>query len=429
MVALAKDGDDKSRARALDLSRRARSRRLKLAIEVGPAKDLNGDVMREVITDGGSSPRCPVIDDEGARHGYAVIGGDLLHLAISRKHAGAVRALLDDALAGHADAPVPRALPAHQKTTPRPPMPPGTPPPPLVPRRVAPYLYMAAWDDDTPTGEVLVAVLRAVNDIDLVARNQDDETCLMAAAHSRTLPVAAFALLCDRYLAAEGGDINAVCMSSASALSKACTRGNTDKARELISRGAALDTQNVEGRTALMKAAANGDLATAAVLLEAGADANVTIRWEHDPDPELSFAGFTAADDAALHLTGAAAAEMEALLAKHGGKPANRQHPIILRNRTASRERDTQDAAMQAMMGEMMGRSTIRRYGHYGDDERDIIAGHGRPVLSSKRGARSGHSFTPAPRRWHGWENSRSPVPCGYGGDGRGEIGSVSACR
>ena len=47
---------------------------------------------------------------------------------------------------------------------------------------------------------------------------------------------------------------------------------------------------------------------------------------------------------------------MEALLAKHGGKPANRQHPIILRNRTASRERDTQDAAMQAMMGEMMGR-------------------------------------------------------------------------
>ena len=105
-----------------------------------------------------------------------------------------------------------------------------------------------------------------------------------------------------------------------------------------------------------MKAAANGDLATAAVLLEAGADANVTIRWEHDPDPELSFAGFTAADDAALHLTGAAAAEMEALLARYGGKPANRQHPIIMRNRSATRERDTQDEAMQAMMGEMMGR-------------------------------------------------------------------------
>ena len=298
-------------------------------------------------------------DDEGAFGTAEGAGtsGDLLHLAITHKHAGAARALLDDArfLQVTWMRPVARVLPAHQKITPRAPMPPGTPPPPPAPRRVAPYVYAAAWDDDTPTGEVLVAVLREVNDTDLVARNQDDETCLMAAAHSRTLPVAAFAFLCDRYLAAEGGDVNAVCVSSASALSKACTRGNTDKARELISRGAALDTQNVEGRTALMKAAANGDLATAAVLLEAGADANVTIRWEHDPDPELSFAGFTAADDAALHLTGAAAAEMEALLAKHGGKPANRQHPIILRNRTASRERDTQDAAMQAMMGEMMG--------------------------------------------------------------------------
>ena len=131
-----------------------------------------------------------------------------------------------------------------------------------------------------------------------------------------------------------GGTLDAVCVSCATALSKACARGNTDKARELVRRGAALDGQNCEGRTALMKAAANGDFATARVLLEAGVDPKVVIRCEHDPDPQQSFAGFTAAEDALMH-AGADAAEMEALLVRAGAKKADRKHPMVKHQRRA----------------------------------------------------------------------------------------------
>ena len=109
-----------------------------------------------------------------------------LQLAISQKHVGALRALLEDAL-------------FLRQMWLRPPLPPPAAAGAHAPqRRVNPLCYAAAFDDDTADGELLTAVLAKAGDAALVTRNQDAETCLMAGAHSRSLAVEAFRALCDR---------------------------------------------------------------------------------------------------------------------------------------------------------------------------------------------------------------------------------------
>lgn len=66
-------------------------------------------------------------------------------------------------------------------------------------------------------------------------------------------------------------------------LISAAPEGNTTRVRELISRGAPLNAQDAQGRTAVMAATYGNHVETVRVLLEAGADVNVLDTMRNNP--------------------------------------------------------------------------------------------------------------------------------------------------
>ena len=126
-------------------------------------------------------------------------------------------------------------------------------------------LIQSAYDGKLAEVEILVAKGAAVN-----LQDKKKRTPLILAASNGHTPVVEFLL-------SKGADINARDSGGQTALLYACKRSFNETAAFLLKNGAEVNVQSKKkGVTALMLAAVSGNVELVRMLLEHGADANLT---------------------------------------------------------------------------------------------------------------------------------------------------------
>ena len=127
------------------------------------------------------------------------------------------------------------------------------------------YLVQRAYDGNLAEVEIRVAKGANVN-----LQDQKKRTPLIFAASNGHTSVVEF-------LISEGADVNATDSDGQSALMYACKRSFNETAAFLLKNGAEVNVRSKKkGITALMLAAVSGNVELVRMLLEDGADANVT---------------------------------------------------------------------------------------------------------------------------------------------------------